>query len=56
MALLYQQIQALNPVAFRRACGVKRKTFQAAKAPETRLSRVRGTRWRLPLTRLSLNK
>ena len=27
--MLYQQIQTLNPVAFRRACGVKRETFRA---------------------------
>lgn len=25
--MLYQQLQALNPLAFRRACGVKRETF-----------------------------
>lgn len=25
--MLYQQLQVLNPVAFRRACGVKRETF-----------------------------
>lgn len=25
--MLYPQLQALNPIAFRRACGVKRETF-----------------------------
>lgn len=25
--MLYEQLQALNPIAFRRACGVKRETF-----------------------------
>lgn len=27
--MLYEQLQALNPIAFRRACGVKRETFVA---------------------------
>lgn len=27
--MLYQQLESLNPVTFRRACGVKRETFQA---------------------------
>ena len=27
--MLYQQLQLLNPIAFRRACGVKRETFLA---------------------------
>lgn len=27
--MLYLQLQALNPIAFRRACGVKRETFGA---------------------------
>lgn len=27
--MLYQQLQVLNPIAFRRACGVKRETFLA---------------------------
>jgi hypothetical protein len=27
--MLYEQLQALNPIAFRRACGVKRETFLA---------------------------
>jgi hypothetical protein len=26
---MYQQLQALNPSAFKRACGVKRETFLA---------------------------
>lgn len=26
--MLYQQLQTLNPVAFKRACGVKRETFK----------------------------
>jgi hypothetical protein len=29
MLMLYEHLQALNPSAFRRACGVKRETFQA---------------------------
>lgn len=27
--MLYQQLQTLNPIAFRRACGIRRETFQA---------------------------
>lgn len=27
--MLYEQLQTLNPIAFRRACGVKRETFLA---------------------------
>lgn len=27
--MLYQQLQVLNPISFRRACGVKRETFLA---------------------------
>ncbi|MBD2066099.1 hypothetical protein H6F93_00880 [Leptolyngbya sp. FACHB-671] len=27
--MLYQPVQTLNPIAFRRACGVKRETFLA---------------------------
>lgn len=29
LLMLYRQLQALNPSAFRRACGVKRETFWA---------------------------
>jgi hypothetical protein len=27
--MLYQQLQTLNPIAFKRACGAKRETFKA---------------------------
>jgi hypothetical protein len=48
--MLYNQIQPLNPIAFRRACGVKRETFKAMVAvlnPELNRKGKRGGQNRL---------